>query len=183
MAVFSLNRDETMFHIVKRRPHAVAAAVFAGVCASLAVGSAQGALTPGALQGMWKLTSISIAGANQPTSGYMVFMGDRYLFVTTRGERPAMDEGMGRKGTAELTDAEKRAYVEAFRTMTASAGPYSIVGGEIHYVREVVRSPNLTGLTEKRGSRLEGNKLIQDFIGGGQRQIMVWERVATSRAQ
>jgi hypothetical protein len=141
---------------------------------------AQSALTSSALQGMWKLTSLSIGGSDQPTSGYMIFAGDRYLFVTTRGQRPTMSEGMSRKPPAELTDAEKTAYVEAFRTMTASAGPFSIVGDEIDYVREVVRSPNLTGQVEKRGSRIEGNRLIQDFMGGGQRQVMVWERVATT---
>jgi hypothetical protein len=166
-----------MFHILKLNRRALAAAA-AWTCAALTVAHAQHALTPEALQGTWKLMSISIGGTDQRTSGYMMFMGDRYVFVTTRGERPTMDEGMGRKEPSQLNEAEKRAYVEAFRTMTASAGPYSIVGDEIHYVREVVRSPNLTGLTEKRGSRLEGNKLIQDFIGGGQRQVMVWERVA-----
>jgi hypothetical protein len=141
--------------------------------------AAQTPLTPAALQGMWKLTSLSMDGRSQPTSGYMVFARDRYLFVTTRGDRPTMNDGMSRKPPDQLTDAEKTAYVEAFRTMTASAGPFLIVGSEIHYVREVVRSPNLTGLTEKRGSRLEGNRLIQDFIGGGQRQVMVWDRVGS----
>jgi hypothetical protein len=153
------------------------------VTAALASGPAQAApaaLTPAALQGMWKLTSLSMDGREQPTSGYMVFMGERYLFVTTRGDRPTMGEGMSRKAPDQLTDAEKTAYVEAFRTMTASAGPFSIVGTEIHYLREVVRSPNLTGQTEKRGSRLEGNRLIQDFLGGGQRQVMVWERVPSA---
>jgi hypothetical protein len=174
-----------MFHIAKRHRRALAAlaAVGAWAYAAPVFAQAQRALTPDALQGIWKLTSISIGGTDQPTSGYMMFMGDRYLFVTTRGERPTMDEGMGRKAPNQLTEAEKLAYVEAFRTMTASAGPYAIVGGEIHYIREVVRSPNLTGLTEKRGSRLEGNKLIQDFIGGGQRQVMVWERVAQGTAK
>jgi hypothetical protein len=157
----------------------VASAILLGAASAPAqtAQAAQTGLTPPALQGMWKLTSLSMGGRDQPTSGYMVFMGHRYLFVTTRGDRPTMTDGVSRKAPDQLTDAEKTAYVEAFRTMTASAGPFSIVGNEIHYLREVVRSPNLTGQTEKRGSRLEGNRLIQDFMGGGQRQVMVWERV------
>jgi hypothetical protein len=140
--------------------------------------SAQPPVTTAALQGMWKLTSLSMDGVERPTSGYMVFSGDRYIFVTTRGERPHLPEESSRTAPSQMSDADKSLYVEAFRTMTAAAGTYTLVGHEIHYLREVVRSPQLTGKVEKRPSRLEGNRLIQDFIGGGQRQVMVWERVA-----
>src|SRR5258706_11257021 len=84
--------------------------------ASAPAQSAQTGLTPAALQGMWKLTSLSMDGREQPTSGYMVFMGERYLFVTTRGDPPTMSEGISRKAPDQLTDAEKTTYVEAFRT-------------------------------------------------------------------
>jgi hypothetical protein len=155
------------------------AIVMAAVACAAATASAQqpAAVTPAALQGMWKLTSFSRDGVSMPCSGYMVFTGNRYIFVTTRGVRPNLPEDSGRAPVEALSDSVKSLYVEAFRSMTAAAGTYSLVGPEIHYLREVVRSPQLTGKTEKRPSRFEGGRLIQDFIGGGERQVLVWERV------
>lgn len=134
-------------------------------------------VTAASLQGMWTLTSYSRDGVSMATSGYMVFRRDRYIFITTRGKRPDLPEDSSRAPAEQLSSEVKNLYVAAFRSMTAAAGTYSLVGNEIHYLREVVRSPQLTGKTEKRASRFESGRLIQDFIGGGERQVLVWERV------
>lgn len=137
----------------------------------------QGSLATSALEGAWKLRSLSIDGKDTPATGYMIFHGNHYAFVTNR-ERPKLTAEISRKPTAQLSEAEKNIYVEAFRSMTAAAGPYAVEGDTIVYLMEVARSPHLVGATERRKSRLEGNRLIQDFEGGGRRQVMVWERAS-----
>jgi Lipocalin-like domain len=131
--------------------------------------------TTAELQGTWKLVSLTFDGQPQKASGYMIFQGGSYSFITSR-ERPRIPAGAGEKPPAQLTPEEVGAYVEAFRNMTAAAGPFSIKGDEILYVMEVVRTPNLAGQTEERKSWLENGKLMQDFMGGGRRQVYVWER-------
>ena len=138
---------------------------------------AQHALSPADLQGTWKLVSLTYDGQAQKATGDMIFQGGHYTFVTNR-ERPRLPAGVGDKTPAQLNPEEVHAYVEAFRNMTAAAGPFSIRGDEILHVMEVVRTPNLAGQTEERHSRLENNRLIQDFMGGGRRQIYTWERVS-----
>lgn len=129
------------------------------------------------LQGSWKLVSLSYDGKPQAAAGYMLFAGDRYAFVTTR-ERPPLTREVNDKTVDQLTSEEKDLYVQAYRSMTAAAGPCTIEKGEILYMREVVRSPHLAGTAEHRRSWIEGTRLIQDFQGGGRRQVYVWERVA-----
>jgi hypothetical protein len=133
-------------------------------------------VTPAALEGAWKLTSLSYDGKPQPATGYIVFHGSHYSYVTNR-ERPKLPNGVGTKPPEQLTAEENRAYVEAFRQMTAAAGRFSIEKDEIALVMEVVRTPNLAGQTERRKSWFENGKLVQDFTGGGQRQVYIWERV------
>ena len=153
-------------------------AVFS-VCLALAqaaVGQVQ-RVTPAALEGAWKLQSLSYDGEKQEAIGYMLFHGSYYSFVTTR-KRPNLTSETSRKSMKEMTDAEKNLVVEAYNSMTAAAGTYAIDGDDISYLREAVRSPHLQGHNEVRKSRLEGGKLIQDFEGGGRRQVYVWERVS-----
>jgi hypothetical protein len=147
--------------------------------ASSAPARAQTALSAQALQGAWKLVSLTYDGQPQKASGYLVFQGEYYTFVTSR-ERPRLPAGVGDKTPAQLEPEEVHAYVEAFRNMTAAAGPFSIRGDEILHVMEVVRTPNLAGQTEERHSRLENNRLVQDFMGGGRRQVYTWERVSAA---
>jgi hypothetical protein len=144
---------------------------------SVAALAAQHTLAAADLQGAWKLVSLTYDGAPQPATGYMIFQGDHYSFVTSR-ERPKIPAGAGDKTPAALTAAENSAYVEAFRNMTAAAGPFSVTGDEVVYVMEVVRTPNLAGQTEERKSTIQGTRLVQDFIGGGRRQVYTWERVS-----
>ena len=138
---------------------------------------AQHALSAADLQGTWKLVSLTFDGQPQKATGYMVFQGGHYSFITNR-ERPRLPAGVGDKPPAQLNAGEVRAYVEAFRNMTAAAGPFSVKGEEVVYVMEVVRTPNLAGQTEERKSWIENGRLVQDFIGGGRRQVYVWERVS-----
>jgi hypothetical protein len=133
--------------------------------------------TPADLQGAWKLASLSYDGKPQQAIGYMLFAGDRYAFVTTR-ERPTLTREITAKKREELTSAEKDLYVQAYESMTAAAGTYAIEKGEIRYMREAVRSPQLAGTAEHRKSWLEKGRLVQDFQGGGRRQVYIWERVA-----
>jgi len=141
-----------------------------------ATASAQHSLTAADLQGAWTLVSLTYDGAPQKATGYMIFQGDHFSFVTSR-ERPRIPAGAGDKPVAALTAEESTAYVEAFRNMTAAAGPFSVKGEEVLYVMEVVRTPNLTGATEERKSTLANGRLVQDFMGGGRRQVYTWERV------
>jgi hypothetical protein len=136
---------------------------------------AQQTPTAADLQGTWTLVSLSFDGQPQKASGYIIFQGGHYSFITNR-ERPTIPAGAGDKAPSQLTADEVNAYVQAFRNMTAAAGPYTIKGDEILLVMEVVRTPNLAGQTEERKSWLEKGRLVQDFIGGGRRQVYVWER-------
>jgi hypothetical protein len=135
------------------------------------------ALSAADLQGTWKLVSLTYDGQAQKATGYMIFQGGHYTFVTNR-ERPRLPAGVGDKPPAQLNAEEVHAYVEAFRNMTAAAGPFTVKGEEVVYVMEVVRTPNLAGQTEERKSWLENGRLVQDFIGGGRRQVYTWERVS-----
>lgn len=137
--------------------------------------AAQQAVTPAALQGTWILRSLSYDGVPQTATGYMIFQGSHYSYVTNR-TRSKFTPGIGAKSVEQLTEGEKRLYVEAFRNMTAAAGPFTVKGDEVVYVFEVVRTPNLVGGTEERKSWFDGGRLVQDFMGGGQRQVYVWER-------
>jgi hypothetical protein len=139
--------------------------------------SAQHALTAADLQGAWKLVSLTFDGKPQKATGYMVFQGAHFSFITSR-ERPPLPAGVGEKPPAQLNPDEVRAYVEAFRNMTAAAGPFSIKGDEVVYLMEVARTPNLMGQSEERKSWLENGRLVQDFVGGGRRQVYTWERVS-----
>ena len=140
---------------------------------------AQQTPTAADLQGAWKLVSLTFDGQPQKASGYIVFQGGHYSFITNR-ERPMIPGGAGDKPPSQLNPDEVNAYVQAFRNMTAAAGPYTIKGDEILLVMEVVRTPNLAGQTEERKSWLEKGRLVQDFIGGGRRQVYTWERVSTA---
>ena len=132
-------------------------------------------LTPAMLQGTWKLQSLSLDGVPQIASGYTIFQGGHFSFITNRA-RPKLTAGIGEKTPEQLTEQEKRLYVEVFRNMTAAAGTFTVKGDEIIYTMEVARTPNLVGQTEERKSRFEESRLVQDFIGGGRRQVYVWER-------
>ncbi len=156
----------------------VALSGFISLCGAMSAATAlaQHSLTAADLQGAWTLVSLTYDGAPQKATGYMIFQGDHYSFVTNR-ERPQIPAGAGDKAAGALTAGENKAYVEAFRNMTAAAGPFSVKGEEVLYVMEVVRTPNLAGQTEERKSTLENGRLVQDFMGGGRRQVYTWERV------
>jgi hypothetical protein len=141
-----------------------------------AYAGAQQAVSVTELQGAWKLKSLSFDGADQAASGYLVFNGHHYSFITTRARRK-FTSGMGIKPFGQLTEDEKALYVEAFRNMTCAAGTFSVEGDEVVLTMEVVRTPSLEGGNERRKSRFEGPLLVQDFMGGGRRQIYVWEKV------
>ncbi len=139
--------------------------------------SAQSPLTEADLQGAWKLASLTYDGKPQTVVGYLVIAGHHYAFVTTR-ERPKLTREVGDKDTAQLSSEEKDLFVEAFRSMTAAAGTYRIQKGEVQFLREAVRSPHLAGTYENRPSRIEKGMLVQDFVGGGRRQVYTWQRVS-----
>ena len=149
-----------------------------GICV-LAPGpaAAQEPVTPAGLEGAWKLQSLSYDGQPQEAVGYLVFHGQYYSWVTTR-KRPNLTAEISRKPAQELTDADKLLIIEAYNSMTAAAGTYTIDKGAIAFMREAVRSPHLKGSAEVRASWFEKGKLIQDFEGGGRRQVYVWERVS-----
>lgn len=138
-------------------------------------------VTPGALEGAWKLQSLSYNGEKQEALGYLVFHGTYYSWVTTR-TRPKLTADISRKPVDQLTDAEKQMFIDAYNSMTAAAGPYTIEGGSIAFMREAVRSPHLQGQAEVRKSWFENGRLVQDFEGGGRRQVYVWARVSGPKA-
>ena len=147
------------------------------VCTWLVVSLvAQQSVTSAALQGTWALRSLSYDGVPQTATGYMIFQGSHYSFLTNR-TRENLTPGIGAKSLEELTEQEKQLYINAFRNMTAAAGPFTVEGDQIVYVMEVVRTPNLAGRREERKSWFENGRLVQDFMGGGRRQVYVWERV------
>lgn len=145
---------------------------------SACTGAARNTLSPAYLEGAWKLTQQTWDGEDVPSTGYMFFHGRYYSFLTNT-PRPDLPREAARKGPSEMTETEKDLVVEAFHSMTAAAGTYLIDGDQISYVMEVVRSPHLTGNTSsKRRCRLEGDRMIQEFTGGGHHRVMVWEKVA-----
>jgi hypothetical protein len=136
---------------------------------------AQNPLALSDLEGAWKLESWTDDGKKVPATGYMLFHGSYYSFVTNVSPRP---DRLSRKPFPEMTEAEKEAYVTAFNTVHASAGTTSLAGDMLSYTQEVRRAPSATVSTDKRKVRLEGNRLIQDYRAGGARRIIIWERVS-----
>lgn len=70
---------------------------------------AQDLLTPSSLQGTWKLVSLTIEGKDIPATGYLIFEGRHYSFITNL-ERPALTREIGRKPLDQLAEAEKNLF-------------------------------------------------------------------------
>jgi hypothetical protein len=123
----------------------------------------------------------SLDGKPVTATGYMLFSGDRYSFITNT-ERPKITREASGKPVGQMTEEEKSLNIEALRSMAASAGSYSIEGERIDYHPEVTRMPFLVGETEKRKSWFDGDRLMQDSTGWGARRVMEWERVAAAKS-
>jgi hypothetical protein len=128
------------------------------------------------LQGAWRLVLREVGGKKEEAKGLMFFAGNRLGFITT-GVRPDLPSELNTKPVAELTDAEKVLFVEAYRSMTSAAGTYTIENGEIRFTVEVSRQPRLPTKPEDRKSWIEGERLVQDFVNSrGVHSLYVWER-------
>ena len=126
-------------------------ALGAFVCFGATLCAQERTLSHSSLEGPWMLQSLTMEGKEVPATGYMLFHGDHYTFITNM-ERPSLVPETGRKPLDQLSESEKDLFVEAFRSMTAAAGSYSIQGDQIAYVMEVVQvelrsaNPGLTGI-------------------------------------
>jgi hypothetical protein len=131
---------------------------------------------PAELQGAWRLASREVAGVQDKAEGLMFFAGNRMGFVTST-DRPDMDPALNQKPLEQLTSDEKDLFVQAYRGLTAAAGTYEIVNGEISFTLQVSRQPRLPTKPENRRSWIEGERLVQDFVNSrGQHAIYIWER-------
>jgi hypothetical protein len=128
------------------------------------------------LQGAWRLVSREVAEKKERADGLMLFSGHYMSFITT-GERPDIAPELHQKPLADLTEAEKQLFLEAYRKMTSAAGTFVVEEGEIVFSLQVSRQPRMPKAPEKRKSWLEGDRLVQDFVNTrGVHSVLVWER-------
>ena len=115
------------------------------------------------LQGVWRVTSVVVTGANartnaSPQPGLYLFTKQHYSIVALNGTDPRKDFG-ATADPAKLTDAEKLARYEAWRTLTANSGTYQVSGSTLTTRPLVAKDPAVMGPEVKREFKIDGNTL------------------------
>ena len=90
-----------------------------------------------------------MTGANartnaNPQPGLYLFTKQHYSIVTLNGTEPRKDFGTA-ADPAKLTDAEKMARYEAWRTLTANSGTYQVSGSTLTTRPLVAKDPAVMG--------------------------------------
>jgi hypothetical protein len=104
------------------------------------------------VQGVWRVSEATApdgTAIKNPQPGLYVFTKRHYSIVLVRGtsertEPPAAAD------PAKLTDAEKIARYEAWRSFVANAGTYEVSGGTLNMTPIVAKNPALMGPSATR---------------------------------
>ena len=135
--------------------------------------------------GVWKL--VSVMYEDQETKALTPIMGDNprgYQIATPDGRWLALATPSGR--TAPATDEER---AQAFRTMIAYSGRYSVNGATITTKVDAAWNESWVGGEQVRHIRFEGDKLFiesppmphPNMYGKTVRVIVVWQRDGSFR--
>lgn len=135
--------------------------------------------------GVWKL--VSVMYEDQETKALTPIMGDNprgYQIATPDGRWLALATPAGR--TAPTTDDER---AQAFRTMIAYSGRYSVNGATITTKVDAAWNESWVGGEQVRHIRFEGDKLFiesppmphPNMYGKTVRVIVVWQRDGSFR--
>lgn len=121
------------------------------------------AQTAPSLQGVWRVTEVVRTGAgamtnSSPQPGLYLFTKQHYSTVILNGTEPRKDFGTA-VDPAKLTDAEKMARYEAWRTLTANSGTYRVSGSMLTTRPVVAKDPAVMGPEITREFRIEGKAL------------------------
>ena len=135
--------------------------------------------------GVWKL--VSVMYEDQATKAQTAIMGDNprgYQIATPDGRWLALSTPSGR--TAPQTDEER---AQAFRTMIAYSGRYSVQGSTITTKVDAAWNESWVGGEQVRHIRFEGDRLYiesppmphPNMYGKTVRVIVVWQRDGSFR--
>ena len=135
--------------------------------------------------GIWKL--VSVMYEDQETKALTPIMGDNprgYQIATPDGRWLALATPSGR--TAPATDEER---AQAFRTMIAYSGRYSVNGATITTKVDAAWNESWVGGEQVRHIRFEGDRLFiesppmphPNMYGKSVRVIVVWQRDGSFR--
>jgi hypothetical protein len=135
--------------------------------------------------GVWKL--VSVMYEDQETKAQTAIMGDNprgYQIATPDGRWLALSTPSGR--TAPQTDEER---AQAFRTMIAYSGRYSVQGSTITTKVDAAWNESWVGGEQVRHIRFEGDRLYiesppmphPNMYGKTVRVIVVWQRDGSFR--
>ena len=135
--------------------------------------------------GVWKL--VSVMYEDQETKALTPIMGDNprgYQIATPDGRWLALATPSGR--TAPATDEER---AQAFRTMIAYSGRYSVNGATITTKVDAAWNESWVGGEQVRHIRFEGDRLFiesppmphPNMYGKTVRVIVVWQRDGSFR--
>jgi hypothetical protein len=117
------------------------------------------------LQGVWRVSEVvggpDATPVKNPQPGLYLFTKRHYSVILVRGTQ-ARTEPPAAKDPAQLTDTEKIARFEAWRTFAANAGTYEVKGNTLSMKPIVAKSPAVMDPSTPRGDTsftLKGNTL------------------------
>ena len=143
--------------------HRLLAAALLALAPTLA--AAQVKSPPSPVEGVWKITEVVTTGANaatnsSPQPSLVIFAMGHYSIISVGGttERTAVPPP---KDPNNLTDAEKLAFYEHWRQVTANAGTYEVKGTTM--TRRPIVAKNHSVMTASAPTvaefKVEGNTL------------------------
>ena len=142
---------------MRYRTGLISVLLFVGV-----VGIAFAQTTP-SLQGVWRITELTVTGANastnkSPQPSLYIFTKQHYSIVTIVGTA-ARNKLANPANPDKLTDAEKLARYEAWDLLTANAGTYDIKGSTLTTHPTVAKNPGVMGVPQNREFKIDGSTL------------------------
>ena len=156
------------------------------VLASLSVMLAAQGQSSKALVGTWKLESATITTDKGEVRNSWGDHPVGFLTYTEEGRMNAILTVNDRKplSISDFISAPANERAEAFATMTAYAGRYTLRGEEVIHHVEADSTPNDVGTDLKRSVKLDGDRLVltvaKPYLRGGimvRSQELIWKRL------
>jgi hypothetical protein len=150
------------------------------------------AVTPDALIGTWRLVSATDMNEKGERSDSYGRDPSGLITYTADGRMMALITNGGRKllSVSDWISAPASERAEAFATMLAYAGSYTVAGDNVtHHVEVSWMQTSVNADLVRRVVKIEGDRLYlaveQPFLKGGRyvRQELVWERVRPSKGK
>lgn len=121
------------------------------------------AQTAPSLQGAWRVTEVTVTGADastnkSPQPGLFVFTKQHYSILTVNSASPRKSFGNA-ANPEKLTDAEKLARFAAWDEFTANSGTYEVSGSTLTIHPVVAKNPQVMGVPQTREFKVEGKTL------------------------